>query len=133
MFFVFFYFTVLLDEQPLCIISILVVWINSIIVYQKKYCCSFVSSLEISSKTVRILALNFYRQSIEISIFSSILIVKNICITLSFFALYTILFFILYTPFLFALYTLIFALYISPSLYSTQTSTLLSTDSSSLH
>ena len=29
--------------------------------------CSFVSSSEISTKTIRILALNFYRQSIEIS------------------------------------------------------------------
>ena len=45
--------------------SVLVVWINSIIVYQIKYCCSFVSSSEISTKTIRIFALNFYHQSIK--------------------------------------------------------------------
>ena len=33
-------------------------------IYQKKY-CSFVCSSEIFTKTIRILALNFYRQSIE--------------------------------------------------------------------
>ena len=47
--------------------SALVVWIDSIIVYQKKYCCSFVSSSKISTKTIRILALNFHGQLIEIS------------------------------------------------------------------
>ena len=45
--------------------SALVVWIKSIIVYQKKY-CYIVSSSEISTKTIWILALNFYLQSIEI-------------------------------------------------------------------
>ena len=47
--------------------SPLVVWINSIIINQKKYWCSFVSSSEIFTQTIKILALNFYRQSKEIS------------------------------------------------------------------
>ena len=34
-------------------------------IHQKKYCCSFVSSSEISTKTIRILTLNFYQQSIK--------------------------------------------------------------------
>ena len=46
--------------------SALFVWINSIIFYRKKYCCSFFSSSEISIKTITILAFNFNRQSIEI-------------------------------------------------------------------
>ena len=45
--------------------SALFVSINSIIVYQNKYRCFFVSPSEISTKIIRIIDLNFYRQSIE--------------------------------------------------------------------
>ena len=47
--------------------SALVVWMNSTIVYQKKYCCSFVSSSEISTKRIGILALNLNRYAIKIA------------------------------------------------------------------
>ena len=41
--------------------------LRNVNLFVKKYRCSFVSSSEISTKTIKILVFNFYRQSIEIA------------------------------------------------------------------